>query len=183
MNQSGVLRYCYEKVFEILRQEGEQSKLYTIMENTASEHINTPGTALFISVSDFAQIAQDKNGEKVFVEEQMFPAPTFMAFILSIEIRAEQYPDVLEAAGYIVRYFKDNNTFEAGDYNWHDNTSNTVYIEPVIREPCINVTRNRSFSAVITLEYRIEAAINSEKGGTFKRVQKMDLREKPMPQD
>lgn len=183
MSQSGVLRYCYDTVFSILKREGEHSKLYTMMENTGGEHVDVSGTTLSVVVSDLAQISQDKNGEKVFIEERTFPAPTFMAFILSIEIRAEQYPDVLETAGYIIRYFKDNNIFEAGDYNWHGNTNNTVYMESVIREPDMHRMMNMQSLPCVVLAYRIEAAINSEKGGTFKRVQKRDIRGKPMPQD
>jgi hypothetical protein len=176
MNQFAVLRYCYDSVFEILKREGESSGLYTVAEYSVTEKMKTKKSTVYIRISDLCQISQDKNGEKVFIDEQQFPAPTFMAFIFTIEISAQQYQDALETAGFIVHHFKDNNSFDAGEYNWHGNKNDAMYMEPIIREPEINRMRNNLAEASVFLEYRIEAAINSEKGGVFKRVQSRDIK-------
>lgn len=178
MSQSAVLRHCYDTVFEILKKEGKTSKLYGVANGALDEKVKNKGTMVFLGVSDFAQVSQDKNGEKVFVDERQFPAPTYTAFILTILVTSEQYQDVLETIGFIIRYFKDNNTFDAGDYNWHGNTGSSIYMEPVIREPIVNRTVSSQSLPSLTLEYRIEAAINSEKGGEFRRVQTRDIRSK-----
>jgi hypothetical protein len=177
VNQSAVLRYCYNTVFEILKKESEKSHLFNVAERMFDDK-KPEQTTVFLGVSDIAQITQDKNGEKVFINEQEYPAPTYIAFILTINITSEQYQDVLETVGYFVRYFKDNNTFGADEYNWHGNTSNLIYMEPVIREPEMNRMLNNQSSPVVRLEYRVEAAINSERGGVFKRVQTRDIRGK-----
>jgi hypothetical protein len=183
MNQYRILRYCYDKVFEILKKEGEKSNLFCVTEKLFCENINAQSTSVFLAVSDIAQTIQDKNGEKVFIKEgnlpeQQFSAPTYMGFVLTIIMHAEKYQDVLETAGYIVRYFKDNNSFEAEEYNWHGNTNNTIHMEGIIREPEINQRKNDQSLPFLTLEYRLEAAINSEKSGLFKRVQERDIRGK-----
>ncbi len=178
MNQSGILRHCYETIFNILKTEGERSKLYTVLEGGINEYSEAvkPKTSVYLEVSDIAQTRQDKNGEKVFIGDEQFPSPTYMACIFTIGIAAEQYTDALEASGCIVRYFKDNNFFEAGEYNWHGNTSNTVYVEAFIREPDINRTAKNASTPFVSLDYRIEAALNSEKGEVFKRVQSRDIK-------
>jgi hypothetical protein len=185
MNQSKVLCYCYDTVFSILKKEGEASGLYTVAECTMDENVKSAETFVYLGVSDLAQISQDKNGEKVFVtdadlSEQQFPAPTFMAFILSIRIASQRYQDALEAAGHLINYFKDNNTFPLDEYKWHGNKNNVIYMEPIIREPDINRMLNNFSTPSIMLEYRIEAAINSRKGGVFKRVQSREIRGKPI---
>jgi hypothetical protein len=54
-----------------------------------------------------------------------------------------------------------------------------VFIEPVIREPSASVTvalGGRKAGASLTLWYRVEMALNSDKGKTFRRVEKRDLK-------
>jgi hypothetical protein len=184
MNQSSILRHCYDTVFEILKKEGEGSNLYSVSQNVIDESAGVSGTKVFLHVSDISQISQDKNGEKVIADETEFPAPTYMAFIITIEITAEHYQDVLETAGHIVWYFKDNNGFAVDDeYNWHGNESKSIFMEPIIREAEISRMVNHQGIPLVNLEYRLEAAINSKKGGRFTRVQSRDIRGKPMPQD
>jgi hypothetical protein len=176
MRQSNILRHCYDSVFTILKREGETSNLFTVEESGFDNNQKSEKAKVFMSVSDIAQISQDKNGEKVFIDEEQFPAPTYLAFILAINISAEKYQDILETCGYIVHYFKDNNFFEAGVYNWHGNTNKNMYIEGIIRKPDINRTVNHQYLPLVTLEYRIEAAINSKKGEKFKRVEEREIR-------
>jgi hypothetical protein len=181
MSQSSILRHCYNKIFQILKREGETSKLYNLSERIFDGNIKDARTAVFVEVSDLAQILQDKNGEKVFIDEQQFAAPTYIACIFTIEIASVHYENVLETAGHIIRYFKDNNTFETGEYNWHGNIHQKIYIEPIIRDPENNRMMKKYSMPFVSLEYRIEAAINSEIDGTFKRVQSREIRGKPMP--
>jgi hypothetical protein len=167
-------------VFEFLKKEGERSGLFCLAQGVFDGIITSEATRVFLSVSDMAQISQDKNGEKVFIDEQQFPAPTFLAIILRIGIAAKQYQDVLESAGSIICYLKDNNTFHMDEFNWHGNQSNSFYMEPVIRETEINQVSNYQAIPFVSIEYRIELAINSEKSGAFTRVQSKDIRGKPM---
>jgi hypothetical protein len=49
-----------------------------------------------------------------------------------------------------------------------------VFIEPVIREP--SAAARGAGGPSLTLYYRAEAALNSEKGKSFRRIEKRDLR-------
>ncbi|QQO09007.1 hypothetical protein [Breznakiella homolactica] len=178
MSQYGILRHCYETLFGILSEVGSSTGLFDVRGGVPAAAA-PEAAGVFLIVTDVAQVSQDKNGEKVFVDEKTYPAPTYVAFIAAVTVISGTYPALLEAAGCIIRYFKDHNTFSPGDYNWHGNSNDTVYIEPVIREPIVNrpLPAGQAFPAV-TIEYRIEAAVNSEKGGEFRRVQKTDIRSK-----
>ena len=160
MSQSAVLRHCYDSLSGIFEDLGKSSGLFTIDKRDGKEP--SRGAAVYLGVSDLAQVSQDKNGEKVFVDEKVYAAPTYAAFILAVSVRADSYPALLEVTGCIIRYFKDNPSFPIGDYSWHGMPGDQIYIEPVIREPARGKTVPESPGVI--LEYRVEAAVNSEIG-------------------
>jgi hypothetical protein len=93
---------------------------------------------------------------------------------LAVHGESRSYPALLEAMGCAARFFKDNPAVSAGDCGWHGNAKADVFLEPVIREPSAGGGVQDEPS--LTLYYRAEAGVNSQKGESFRRVEKRDLR-------
>ena len=173
MSQSSVLRVCYEKIYKNLSVLGGESGLFSV-ENGAVK--DTKGkAAVFLCVSDIGQLAVDKNGEKLIVDEMTYEAPAWVGYILSLKVIAGVYPDLLEIVGLLIRYFKDANIIDIGKYIWHGGEKGVVVIEPVIHEPVLNKAIHDKDLPNLTLEYRLEMAVNSEKGTPFRRVEQRKI--------
>jgi hypothetical protein len=192
MSQSAVLKYCYETVFEQLKTFGTKSRLFSIesgsfhqniqniqdiknIEKVPDEKKKKAKSTVYMNVSDISQTALDKNGQTIVIDDIMYEAPAMVGFLFSFMVTADHYPELLETAGALVRYFKDTNSISAGDYTWHGN-GDTIYIEPVIREPDSRRTVLPAGMPALVLEYRLEAGINTEKGHAIKRVEKVELK-------
>jgi hypothetical protein len=93
--------------------------------------------------------------------------------IFAIRGEARAYPALLEALGCVARFLKDNPSVSVKDCAWHGGGGQEVFLEPVVREPPAAGMGERHS---LTLYYRAETALNSERGQTFHRVEKRDLR-------
>jgi hypothetical protein len=172
MRQSAILRVIYETLSAVLSGEGESTGLFTLCgDKAASEEV--PGVSVRLEIGDICQTAPDKSGQRIIVEEMAYEAPAQLGVILSVGLICRTYPPLLECAGYIVRFFKDNHLFSLRGYGWHGNGGGDIFLEPVIREPAANNRGGERPS--LSLHYRIEAGINSEKGESFRRVEKRKI--------
>lgn len=185
MDQSAVLKYIYDSLTQNLSQLGSDSTLFSV-ENfgKVTEDAGVSQKAIvFLGVTDFAQIQQDLNGGKIIIDEIRVPAPTHIAFIVAITVMSMNYSAILGALGIIVRHLKDNNAIAVAEYNWHGNTSSSFFVEPIVRSPNSGKEFVGYTTPFLTLEYRIEVAINSQKSESFKRVKEMDIRGKILEDD
>ncbi|MBN1616866.1 MAG: hypothetical protein JW875_06090 [Spirochaetales bacterium] len=173
MSQYAVLRYAYESFFARLDQFAQESGLFTTIDS--SEGI--PRVSL--SVCDICQIVQDKNGQRIIVDEVRYELPSIVSMSLAVVIEGSGYPEILGASGAIIAYMKDNPIIEVKDHNWHGNDIGRVYVEPFIRSP--SASYKVSGMPCVVLDYRLEVGINSNKGEVFKRVEKRDIRSEIMP--
>lgn len=122
-----------------------------------------------IDVVDIFQSSNDKTGQKIIVDEKLYEVPTQYVLMLRLSFGGGAIEDVLTAYGYVATFFKDHNSFDLGEFNWHGNTTSKFFMEPVIR---------REFSdknEYLHLDYRIELQLNSEKPEKFARVEKKVL--------
>lgn len=182
MDQSAVLKYVYDSLKQILSTLGSDSTLFTV-ENFCKDADVAQKAIVFLGVTDLAQIHQDLNGEKIIIGEERVPAPTHLAFIMAITVMSMNYSALLEALGIIVRYLKDNNAIAVAEYNWHGNTGSFFFVEPIVRSPTIGKEFIGHTTPFLTLEYRIEVAINSQKRESFTRVKERDIRGKILEDD
>jgi hypothetical protein len=181
MRQSKIFRTVYEAVSEALAGEGEASGLFTLARMGCGERPRVsdmpaegPAEArLYFEVTDLCQTAGDKSGQRLIAGEKSYEPPARFAMILALRGTARSYPALLEALGCAARFLKDNPAVTVGDCAWHG-SGGRVFIEPVIREP--SSAAGRGDAPFLTLYYRVEAALNSEKGKSFRRVEKRDLR-------
>jgi hypothetical protein len=178
MSQHAVLRYCYDVVFKAVKKLGEESRLFSTEKGNLGKKGPVPASTVYLSVSDIGQLIHDKNNQKVFIDDTSYDAPTSVGIVLAFTTVAKTYSDVLEIMGCIIRYFKDNNSFALGDYAWHEDTSGFFYLEPLVRDVTAKNGVNLQEPPVLTLEYKIELAINSENGVQFKRVEQRDIKSK-----
>lgn len=145
----------------------------------ALEESSLPDLQFSIVITDLCQLLQDKNGQRIIVDERRYELPSLFAMLARVEVVSESWNRCLIAAGYICGYMKDHAVVELGDYNWHGNIGGRTFFEPLIRD----VHQSGAFvqdEGHIYLEYRIEAGINSSLGEEFKRVEKRDLRTEKM---
>lgn len=179
MSQSAVLKNCYEIIFNILEKLGTESKLF-LVRDAADLGKETDTPVLYMGVSDICQLVQDKNGQQIVFNEVHYDEPTRIGFVLTLTIVSKSSMALLEAVGCIIRYFKDENTISLKDeYTWHGNDDGKIYIEPVVRDT--DLARAISLPLPdISLKYRIELGINSEKGTPFRRVEKRDIKSNTM---
>jgi hypothetical protein len=173
VSQSAVLRHAYDSFVALLEKGGAESGLYRV--GAADQGSGDSLASVSVSVTDLCQFSQDKNGQRIVVDELLYEMPSMFAMSLSVTVSAPSYPVVLEAAGTVAAIVKDNNVIAAGDGNWHGNEGLRMFIEPCIRgvDP-----RARAESPVptVALEYVIEAGINSRRGERFTRVEKREVR-------
>lgn len=123
---------------------------------------------LKIEIIDLFQSSNDKTGQKIIVNEKLYEVPAQYIMFLRISFSGKKLEEVLSLYGQVAVYFKDHNNFECGEYNWHGNELNKIFLEPVIRKEPIN-------SEYLHLDYRIELQLNSNKGTDFVRVEKKVL--------
>jgi hypothetical protein len=133
-------------------------------------------TTVYLGIAGISQLSSDKNGQKIVVDEVSYEEPARIGFLVSITAVSRRYPDALEAVGAIIRHFKDANTIFVGEDSWHGNTDGLVFIEPVIGEPDGRRRIPGREPPSLTIEYRIEVGINSEKGTPFRRVEKREIK-------
>lgn len=122
-----------------------------------------------VSVTDLYQAANDKNGQRIAVADSLFEAPARYEMCFSVLFNGRKMEDVLSALGEVAVYFKDNNSFDCGDYNWHGNDLKKFFIEPVIRKDAVKGNDK------LHLDYKIELQLNSVKEEHFRRVEKKIL--------
>jgi hypothetical protein len=181
MRQSGIFRVVYEAVCEALAEEGAATGLFAFSpegggREPAREFPGGPAPVrVRLGVCDLCQTAQDKSGQRVVAGEASYEAPARFAMTLAVRGEARSWPVLLEAMGCAARFFKDNPCLEAGDCAWHGAGTGRVFLEPVIRQPSA-AGNGAGEPPSLTLHYRVEAALNSEKAETFRRIQKRDLR-------
>ena len=63
-----------------------------------------------------------------------------------------------------------------GEYKWHGEEGGKVFIEPVVCEPEPRAGYGETRLPGVTLKYTMEMGINSEKGISFKRVEKKAIK-------
>jgi hypothetical protein len=183
VKQSGILQKSYEGIYQILANLGAELGLFSVENGHLDKRESTkegPKTVVLLEIADISQLAKDKNGQEIIVDEVSYEEPSRIGFIVSITAISDQYPDMLEALGAIIRHFKDDNTIPIGDFGWHGSTDGLVYIEPIIREPGSGKNRASQASPALALEYRVEVAINSENGTRVKRVERQRIRSNVM---
>jgi hypothetical protein len=174
MGQDAVLQYCYDALCERLTELGKTSGLFAL-DAAQGKRERDSGATVRVSVSDVSQIATDRNGERVVVDERMYDAPTRIGCVVALTVSASRYTDALATLGSLIKYFKEHNTLEAGDFNWHGNTDGMIYLEPLIRSP---ERRPLVESPALTLEYRFEVGINAERSDPVHRVERLEVRSK-----
>jgi hypothetical protein len=179
MSQSAILKESYEAMYRVLVELGSSLKLFSVESGyiTDRKDIIKNGfkSVVLLGIADISQLTKDKNGRNIIVNDISYEEPTRICFILSITAVSEQYPDLLETIGAIIRYFKDNNMISIGDYNWYGNNDGMIYIEPVIRKPDSKQNKLIDVLPSLSVEYLVEVAINSEKGTRVKRVEKQKI--------
>jgi hypothetical protein len=182
MRQSKIFRVVYEAVCEALAEEGAATGLFSL--STEGGGIREPvrefpgGLAparVRLGVSDLCQTAQDKSGQRIIAGELSYETPARFAMTLSVRGEARSWPALLEAMGCAARFFKDNPSVEAADCAWHGSGEGRVFLEPVLRQPAA-AGSPAGEPLSLTLYYRVEAALNSEKAEAFRRVQKRDIK-------
>ncbi len=171
MSQSAVFRYAYDSFVKLLERGGTESGLYRI-----EGSIEEAGATVCVVVTDLCQFAQDKNGQRIVVDELLFEMPSMFAMSFTVTVSAASYAIALEAAGTIAAMVKDNNVIAVDECNWHGNDGLRMFIEPAIRG-IVPAGNGASYTVpTVKLEYVIEAGINSLKGNRFTRVEKRDIR-------
>jgi len=171
MNQSAILRASYETVYKNLSKFAGETGLFEMGDGGAVK-IGKDGSKAIVclGVSGVGLLHHDKGGQTVEANEIIFEAPSHVGCILFLTVAAKQYPPLLEAVGALIRHFKDNNFIDMADYKWHGEDEGKVFIEPVVGE--LGVPKESQFQGMpsVTLHYRMEMWINSQKGAPFKRV-------------
>lgn len=161
--QSDIFKYVITCIKENLQKvSGTQFTITT--EFTAA---NKP--QIKIDVIDLFQCSNDKTGQKVIVNEKMYEVPAQYILIMRILFAGKKLEEILSAYGSVAAFFKDNNNFDLGEYNWHANTTTRFYVEPVIRKDF------NDKSEYLHLDYRIELQLNSNKEEKVVRVEKKVL--------
>jgi hypothetical protein len=175
MRQSKIFRTVYEAVSDALAGEGKTSGLFTLLPG-GSGAADRPAEALVrLEVADLCQTAGDKNGQRLIEEEKSYEAPARFTMVLAVRGEAPSYPALLEAMGCVARFLKDNPSVSVKDCAWHGSEESEVFLEPVVREPSAAGPEAGGLPC-LTLYYRVDAALNSERGKSFRRVEKRDLR-------
>jgi hypothetical protein len=163
---------AYEATYKNLSELGEKNELFKVSNGSMESPKDGQQTIVYLGVSDLCQLYSDKNGQKVEMDEIIFEVPARVGCIFSLTITSDAYPSLLETAGQIIQYFKDNNTILLEDYKWHGENEGKIFIEPVTRKSEPQCKPPPHDFPVISLEYMLEVGINSLKGTPFKRVEK-----------
>lgn len=121
-----------------------------------------------IDVVDIFQTSNDKTGQRIIVDEKLYEVPAQYVMYLKLSFSGKTLEDVLSLYGQVAVYFKDHNNYECGEYNWHGNELNKIFLEPIVR-------RDPNNGEYLHLDYRIEVQLNSINGTEFVRVEKKNL--------
>jgi hypothetical protein len=173
MSQSAILRAGYELIRNNLSALGGETKLFVLCDK--DKEVSDNVSKVILGVSDVCQLCSDKNGEKVEENEIIYEIPARVGCVLFLTVISDNYPAVLETAGLLVQYFKDNNFIQLDEYKWHGEKEGKIFIEPVVRKPATHSGYSNKDLPSVTLEYVMEIGINSLKGTAFKRVEKMKI--------
>jgi hypothetical protein len=173
MNQSAILRASYEEIYKNLSALSEETKLF-VMCDKYEDALNE--TRVILGVSDICQLSSDKNGEKVEENGMIYEAPTMVGCVFSLSVISKSYPSFLETAGLLIQYFKDNNYIQLEDYKWHGENDGKIFIEPIVRKPELRVGFKERYFTAFTFEYLMEIGINSQKGTSYKRVERIAIK-------
>jgi hypothetical protein len=163
VRQSGIFKAVYEAVASALAEEGRATGLFSVENGEVR-----------LELSDICQLSQDKNGQRVIVDDVSYEAPARFGMLLALRFLGPDYAELLERAGAVAPFLKDNNAFSAPGCGWHGNAEGVFFLEPEIRE--LRPGGTGEGGPGLVLRYSVEAALNSERGGTFRRVEKRDIR-------
>lgn len=164
MNQSGVFAFVHGEL---------ASRVSGILSDAGIRDVTAD-----VSVVDICQLAQDKNGQRIVIDERRYELPALYALVSRVNLGGADWGLVLSAAGAVARGLKDGPVIELGEYNWHGNQGGRTFIEPIVRAS--RTVNGPPSGPAASLEYRIEAGVNSGIGEEFKRVEKRDLRTERM---
>jgi hypothetical protein len=176
MSQSAILKAAYETIYKNISELGEENGLFQVSNGSMETLKGGKQAEVYLGISDLCQLYTDKNGQKVEMDEMIFEVPARVGCILFMTIISRTYPSLLETAGWLIQYFKDNNAIQLEDYKWHGENEGKIFIEPVIRKPELLRRPQSNDLPAIILEYQLEVGINSQKGVSFKRVEKKILK-------
>jgi len=176
MIQSNILKAGYEAIYNNLAELGEKTELFLITSEGLCDLKDDLRSLVCLGVSDVCQLCPDKNGEKVEVGEMIFEVPARIGCMFFLTVVSRCYPQLLETAGLLIQYFKDNNVIMLEGYKCHGDSEGKIVIESVIRKPKSNWEFGVNNLPVVTLEYYVEFGINSLKGIPFKRVEKLEIK-------
>ncbi len=175
MRQHKILREIYEQFSAVLTGASAGGTVFTLHQGCPSPCTDkTP--RLYLCVSDISQIQECKNGERIILNELQYEFPSIFQMLFTVYITGMDCADVLEACGAAIQAIKDMEPMKVTEYTWHGNEDGSVYLEPVIRPCDYRVPSDKPDFPCLALSYQIIAGINSEKGGSFKRIEKRDIR-------
>jgi hypothetical protein len=172
MKQSDIAGCIYASLFEELQTVGGTAC-------TVSEFADgiTDFTVPVVvpTITDICQIAIDKSGQRIIVDEKQYETPAQYKMGVCIAVYGTAYAAVLGVLGEIAVCFKDNPSLDVTDCNWHGNECSKVFVEPEIRQPDAQRFCDKEHVHVLSLSYRIDFNLNSRIGIGFRRVEKRDL--------
>jgi hypothetical protein len=174
MNQSDIAACIYTSLFDELKTLGSSEPAFTVCE-CVSGITDFSRPVVVPSVTDICQIAIDKSGQRIIVDEKQYETPAQFKMGICIAIYCTEYAAVLNVLGEIAVCFKDNPSLDVSVCNWHGNECKKAFLEPVIRQ--LDQTRfaDRENVHALSLSYQIDFNVNSRIGTGFKRVEKRDL--------
>lgn len=161
--QSEIISGIYNQIYESLEKLAKSTKLFSFKENSDCY-------AQF-GVVDICQESMDKSGQNIIFEEKEFKVPSFFEICFSVKLSGKDITKLLDAYAKIAVYFKDNNTVNIGKWNWHENPSDKIYLEPVIRPLEQEGKFMAQDSTTMELRFRTTFALNSENGRAIRRVE------------
>lgn len=161
--QTEIISGIYNQIYESLKKIEKSCKSFSLKENT--------DCFVQFGVVDICQEIMDKSGQYVFVDEKEFKVPSFFDICFSITISGNNINKILDSYAKIAVYFKDNNTINIKEWNWHENPTEKIYLEPIIRPLKVDADSNTSGFTKMELRFRTGFALNSENGRGIKRVE------------
>lgn len=160
--QSDIFKYAVSTLKETL------IKFPELKCEVVDEFVDGKSNQVKLDVIDLFQCANDRTGQKIIVNEKMVDVPTQFVMILRISFSGKNLEENLSNYGRVAVFFKDNNSFECGDFGWYGNENGRFFVEPVIR-------RESHCNEYLHLDYRIDLQLNSVKTEKFTRVEKKIL--------
>lgn len=172
MKQSDIAGCIYTALFEELQKVGGTA--FSVRE-FADGITDFTVPVVVPSVTDICQIAVDKSGQRIIVDEKQYETPAQFKMDVRIAVYGDAYAAVLGVLGEIAVCFKDNPSLDVTACNWHGNECSKAFVEPEIRQPDAQRFCDKEHVHVLALSYRIDFNLNSRIGIGFRRVEKRDL--------